>query len=185
MPKPIPTEAEIDAAWAAANKIIDGLTFAPEFTIEDYPIGGVNAGNCRLAVDFKKGRGWRTNKTTTNKHGRWCQPKTSVYQAEPIVVVLGVEFDDTTTAAWLRMDQRTGPYLQMANYDNRMLCEPPCYFRPQREDSAYGIRVNDGPEERKVLTADNPLLCDAWDRWFDEYKRLVKRVLAFIEGSKT
>lgn len=187
MPKPIPTEAEIDAAWAVANAIIDMLTMVPETVIADYPIGslGRKRGLCRLSVDFKKHHGWRTNKTTTDEFGRWCKPKTGAYQPEPIVVVTGIPFKDTTTAGWLKCDQRIGPYLQRASYSNHMLCEPPCYFRPAREDSGYSVRVNDGPEERKVMKGDDPLLCDAWERWFDGYKSLVKQVLAFIEGSKS
>lgn len=186
MNKPIPTEAEIDAAWYAANEEINSLTMVPEYIIDNYPIGGNDyRGRCRLAVDFKRGHGWRTNKTTTNKHGLWCKPKASVYQDSPIVVVTGVTWKEgTTTAAWLKMDQRIGPYLQMANYDNRMLCEPPCYFRPQRADRRYTVSVNGAQGTEKTLNADNPLLCDAWERWFDEYKRLVKKVLAFVEGSK-
>lgn len=186
MNKPIPTEAQIDAAWDEANRLIDTLTMVPEFIIEDYPIGGKDGrGRCRLAVDFKRGRGWRTNKTTTDKTGRWCKPKGSVYQDSPIVVVTGVPWKDSTTAAWLKMDQRIGPYLQMANWDNRMLCEPPCYFRPSRCDTGYSVRVNDDEPEQKVIKGDSPLLCDAWERWFDEYKRLVQKVMAFIEGKKT
>ena len=187
MPKPIPTEAEIDAAWAAANATIDTLTMVTEHIIEDYPIGCREVrGRCRLAVDFKKHHGWRTNKTTTDKHGRWCKPKGSTYQESPIVVVTGIPFrDGETTGGWLKLDQRIGPYLARANGDNIMLCEPPCYFRPSREDSGYSVRVNDGPEEHKVIKGDDPLLCDAWERWFDHYKRLVQKVLTFIEGSKT
>lgn len=184
MPKPIPTEAQIDAAWDEANRLIDTLTFVPEFTIEDYPIGGDTRGRCRLAVDFKPGKGWRTNKTTTDKTGRWCKPKVSIYQDSPIVVVTGVPFGDETTAGWLKMDQRIGLYLQMANYDNRMLCEPPCYFRPRREDTGYSVRVNDEEPEQRIIKGDDPLLCDAWERWFDEYKRLAQKVIAYIEGSK-
>lgn len=184
MPKPIPTEAEIDAAWEAANKIIDTLTMVREFIIPDYPIGKQNRGLCRITVDFKKHHGWRTNKTTTDEFGRWCKPKTGVYQPEPIVVVTGIPFKDSTTAGWLACNRNIGPYLQRANYDNHMLCEPPCYCKPTREDESYFVRINGGERSENVIKGDDPLLCDAWERWFDGYKQLAKKVLAYIEGSK-
>lgn len=185
MPKPIPTEAEVDMAWEAFNVAIDKLTFVPEFIIEDYPIGGDFRGRCRLGVDFKRGHGYRTNKTTTNKDGRWYRPKGSVYQPWPIFVVTGIPFKDgETTAGWLKLCPRTGPYLCMANYEELLLCEPPCYTIPRRETSHYTVTVNGVESERKMLRADNPALCDAWERWFDHFKRLMERLAPLAAGGK-
>ena len=180
MPKPIPTEQQVDEAWALCNTAVDALTFHKDYTIDDYPIGGVSRGKCKLEVEFKKHHGWRTKRTTTNRKGIWCKPAASTYQESPIVVVSGVvSRKGDPTGAWLKMDQRIGPYIMFANGDSQMLCEPPCYFRPQREDTGYKVRVNDGEATENMIVADDPLLCDAWERWFDHYKKLVQKVLAF------
>jgi len=187
---PIPTEQQIDAAWEAALARLDQYAMTLEYTIEDYPIGGSNRGKCKLAVGFNKGHGFRTVRTTTNRRGAWCKPHASTYQEHPIVVVVGcIRSPGELTGAWLRLCPRTGPYLQMANGDNEPLCAPPHYCRPRRENKEYRLTINgvpetnaDGTPKVNVLYADPPALCDAWDRWWDHYKRLAAKVIAFHKG---
>jgi hypothetical protein len=172
MQKPIPTVAEVDAAWDAACERIAAVKLVEDFTIESYPIGSNNRGMCKLEVEFAPKKGYRTKRTTTDKHGRWCKPKCSIYQDHPIFVVAGDI--GGREAAWLRFCTRSGPYFQLANGDNELLCEPPCWSKPRRADHHYTITVNGTESEQKTLAADPPELCDAWERWWERYVQVVK-----------
>ncbi len=149
---------------------IETLTILKEFTIEDYPIGGANRGNCKISVEYKRGHGYRPVKQTTDKHGRWCKPKAGTYRNGVTVVVTGeiVERD----AAYLEVTDR-GIWLQAANGDHTQLLEAPSSAR--REPLKY--KMNDDPRE---LPADDPLSCDLWEEWKPAYLELCKWLHAKI-----
>lgn len=54
--------------------------------INDYPIGGSNRGQCKFEIEHNPKRGYRIVRTTTNKHGQWCKPKTSTYGGRAVIV---------------------------------------------------------------------------------------------------
>jgi hypothetical protein len=87
--KVIPTHDEIRATFAGVRQTIAGMDLGLDATIDDYPIGRRERGKCRLQVERAAGKGYRTVRTTTNKHGRWCAPKKSTYGNAVIVVVRG------------------------------------------------------------------------------------------------
>jgi len=62
-----------------AESFLDKGVFAMEHTIDDYPISFSLRGQCKLGVESNR-RGVRSVKTTTDKRGRWCAPKASVYR---------------------------------------------------------------------------------------------------------
>ena len=174
----IPTEAEVDAQWEECMRRIGDMKLHVEYVIEDYPFGFQNRCRCRMSVEYREGSGYRTRKEVTNKFGNWFKPKRSRYQPHPIVVVEG-DFGKRSVA-WLRLDTMSGPYIQHANGDEESLCRPPLFRQPQRKSERYWISVN-GVHEERVIEADPPALCDAWDRWFDHYSKLAGTLMAFVE----
>lgn len=177
----IPTPDEIRKLIAHAETVINGLTFPGSVEgaiIDDYPIGGSQRGQCRLRVDFNKSKGYRTSRETTNRQGRWCSPKKSIYHTLPSFVVTGDEISQGHEVAWLAFST-TLIYLSHANYSSDVVARwpHPC-SAPRREDHHYGFQTHtmNGEkvgESHHILKADPAELCDAWDVWVDGLKSLM------------
>ncbi len=155
--KTIPTPDEVFEKLTEVRKTLEGLKLHQEYIIEDYPSGRHRV-KCKLEVEYKKGHGRRTVRTTTSKHGAWCKPKKSTYSNEITIVVTGEAVE--REAAWLSISPRSIG-LQSASGSWTVLAEAPHHCAPRRKDKPYTI--NDEP---KVLPADPPELCDAWDAWW-------------------
>lgn len=179
MPEKIyPTVAEVREATAHAIKTIEQLTFHDSYVIEDYPIGSRNRGRCLLEAEFVKGKGSRTVRTTTDKYGRWCKPKKSVFHNNIIRVVTGPPVE--REAAWLLIGD-TFVSLQNASYDGKPIAKAPYWIKPRREAQTSVIITKEifgGKEERKeyVHEADPPELCDAWDAWEEGRNQIIALV---------
>jgi hypothetical protein len=185
---PIPTTDQVHEACALARQFLETHHLCLDATIADYPIGRRDRGQCRLQVERAKGRGYRTVKTTTNKRGAWCAPKKSTYRNGPIVVVDDIAGPRTT--AWVYLDLSYGIYTSFPAGDpGTNFFRPPSTGKPSREDRTYTVSIQptwtlDGngfhqadPEavtrhEQRVLKADPPELCNAWDIWEEEYRIL-------------
>lgn len=176
-------EAQQQVAYAAS--VIEATDWMRSFTIDDYPIGSRNRGKCKLEYEVKKGE-FRTVRTTTDKYGRWCKPKTSVYTDAPMLIVAGVQLDHE--AAWLRTDNRA-IYLQWANGNNLVLCRAPSYFPPQREErrtvwktrtlvpTESGLMAGETVrEDVDVTPADPPEKIALWDAYMEVYVPLRRRI---------
>lgn len=166
----IPTPQEVAEGLRKVREIISELTVHHSYTIQDYPIGGTKRGCCRLKSEYRKGHGFRMSRQTTDKHGRWCRPKESTYHDAPIVVVSGPALE--REAGWLEISFR-GIHLYAANWDSTTLMSAPCTSKPHREDRPY--KMNGVP---KVLPADDPAKCDAWDVWEPAIRELQQWALA-------
>jgi hypothetical protein len=141
-----------------------------------WPIGRRERSICRLQVEYDGRKAYRTVRTTTDKHGRWCKPKESTYRLDITVVVDDLEGERTT--AWLAIDARC-VYVHYPNGEGFHVVDAPCMSPPRRveEKSAMVMRSIfglPGKEERTehVWTADPPELCDAWDAWVEHRHQL-------------
>ena len=166
---PILTPDQIRANLSKAIEFINGLNIVPEFTIEDYPIGSRYRGLCKLEVEAKKGHRFRTKRTTTNKHGRWCKPKCSTYRDDMIFVVAGDGMQ--RKSAWLTLG-RFSIWLTYANGDCESIVKGPCNWSPpRRERQKYTITTGRygsyDRKETKYLEPDPPELIAAWDAWWE------------------
>lgn len=182
----VPTPAEVVGLIRAAEARLKELDFVPDFTIEDYPIGSNNRGKCKLEVEWKKGKGWRTVRTTTDKYGRWCKPKCSTYDNTPIAVV---KLDGFYEAAWLRCQPSYGKhaiYLQGANGDLvETILEHPDGVptsRPRREPHTYTMESRDLygkliDSKEYTTPADSPEACDAWEVWAPGLQHLMQMIM--------
>lgn len=159
------TPDQIRAALSKAIEFINGLNIVPEFTIEDYPIGSRCRGLCKLEVEAKKGHGFRTKRTTTNKHGRWCKPKCSTYRDDMIFVVAGDGMQ--RESAWLTLG-RFSIWLTYANGDCESVVKGPCdWSPPRRERVPYTLTINGVQGEKQYHEPDPPELIAAWDAWWE------------------
>lgn len=52
---------------------------------DNWPSGGVLV-QCQFRVHGDAKKGWRVEKRTTDKHGRWCKPKLSTYGGKAAIV---------------------------------------------------------------------------------------------------
>jgi hypothetical protein len=194
--KVIPTIDEIRAKFAEVRQMIEGYELSLDATIDDYPIGRRERGKCQLRVERATGKGYRTIRTTTNKHGRWCAPKNSTYTNNVIVVVKGV--DEEHQCAWLCCGHPAGPwgethvYLQYANGASASLAQCWRSDAPRRDDHHYSISTAKpilltelvdgkepeyGDEEHHVLQADPTAEIAAWDAWAEELKAVRQLLL--------
>jgi hypothetical protein len=186
----IPTVAEVKANLASVDLLIAGLTLHHGYTIEDYPIGRRDRGRCEMSYLHNPSKGWRTSRRTTDKFGRWCKPKCSIYDRHPIIVVTGPGVKQE--AAWLRFG--CGVYLQSANGGCTTLAKSPHYGQPRREPHTYtmvstrmsigtdGISPGERTETQHTIEADPPELCDAWDAWNDWFQAKVTEIAAQIHA---
>ena len=134
---------------------LEGLTVHKTGVIEDYPIGGTNRGKCALQVETNK-RGWRTLKTTTNKHGRWCKPHASTYRTFGECYVVSGDMVEKDFA-WLSISTANGIILTAANYEHAKVFARPfssSWIRHKAEVS-YGTHYE----------ADAPEVIEAWLEW--------------------
>jgi hypothetical protein len=194
--KVIPTIDEIRAKFAEVRQMIEGYELSLDATIDDYPIGRRERGKCQLRVERATGKGYRTIRTTTNKHGRWCAPKNSTYTNNVIVVVKGV--DEEHQCACLCCGHPAGPwgethvYLQYANGASASLAQCWRSDAPRRDDHHYSISTAKpilltelvdgkepeyGDEEHHVLQADPTAEIAAWDAWAEELKAVRQLLL--------
>ena len=193
----IPTHDEIRTTFAEVRDRIEQSNLCLDATIDDYPIGRRERGKCRLQVERRQGKGYRTVRTTTNKYGRWCAPKKSTYSNSVIVVVR--EWDDEHQHAWLSCGNPRAQYggahvcVQYANGAGIALAKCWRTDAPRREDvrftsvirtsslgiTAGGPRPENMSEERqeRVLMADSAEECDAWDVWVEELETVRQLLL--------
>jgi hypothetical protein len=163
----IPTVEQVREKCERAVEIIKSYPMCLDATIDDYPIGGSNRGKCRLQVERAAGKGYRTVKTTTDKHGRWCKPHKGIYRPDVTVVVTGPGGD--RDAQWLAAGLGD-LYLSSANGRKMdIITLAPHYTEPRREPFRYTLSTIeiDGQEVTREysMPADPPELCDAWDEW--------------------
>jgi hypothetical protein len=194
--KEILAHDEIQATFAEVRDQIERSHLCLDATIDDYPIGRRERGKCRLQVERAAGKGYRTVRTTTNKHGRWCAPKKSTYSNNVIVVVNGV--DEEHRCAWLCCGHPAGRwgethvYLQYANGASAWLAQCWRSDAPRRDDHHYststakpillteladGKEPEYGEEEHHVLKADPAEEVAAWDVWAEELKTVRQLLL--------
>ena len=195
--KEIPTHDQIREKFAEARDRIALGILCLDATIDDYPIGRRDRGQCLLQIERAKNKGYRTVRTTTNKAGRWCAPKKTTYSNSLIVVVR--ERDPEHQHAWLSSGNQRAAYggahvgVQYANGTGVALAK--CWRNdpPRREDLHYtsvirtsnlgitagGLRPENMTEERKerVLTANSAEECDAWDVWVEELETVRQLLL--------
>jgi hypothetical protein len=88
MPPPVvtPTVESVRAACARARQFIEGHHLCLDATIDDYPIGRRERGECRHRVERARGKGYRTFRTMTDKFGRCCKPSKSTLRNDVTVV---------------------------------------------------------------------------------------------------
>jgi hypothetical protein len=193
-----PTVVEIRAKFAQVRSVIVNSDLCLDATIDDYPIGRRDRGRCRLQVERASGKGYRTVRTTTNKHGRWCAPKKSTYHNSVTVVVRNLDAEHQH--AWLSVGNPGAQYggthvcIRYANGDGFSLAKCWRNDAPRREDHHYtmvtrtsalsitagGMRPENMTEEREdhCLKADSPEEIAAWDAWVDELKTAREIVVA-------
>lgn len=182
------TLEEIRTTLERTETLLRSVEFAASYTIDDYPIGGANRGKCEMGYEFKKGKGYRTVRRTTDKRGVWCKPKSCTFQPSPIVVVYGPDLQHE--AAWLRCEYYGhGMYLQWANGDCEYLCKSPLTSPPRRADETYtmmttklhfdrsGISPDGEPEKSThTLYADSAEDIALWDAFMEGYRPLFDAV---------
>jgi hypothetical protein len=171
-----PTVELVRAACAKARQFIESHHLCLDSTIEDYPIGRRERGKCRLQVECRRDREYRTLKTTTDKFGRWCKPHKSTYGPDITVVV--DDLDGERTTGWLAITTRC-IHVHYPNGDGFQVVDAPCSMPPRRTEEKSVIVMRPifglpGNEERveHVWPADPAELCDAWDAWVEHRNQL-------------
>jgi hypothetical protein len=171
-----PTVDSVQAACAKAREFIESHHLCLDATIEDYPIGRRERGKCRLQVECRRDREYRTVRTTTNKFGRWCQPHKSTYGPDMTVVV--DDLDGERTTGWLAISTRS-VYVHYPNGDGFHVVDAPCTMPPRRTEERSVIVMKPifglpGKEDHveHFWPADPPELCDAWDAWVEQRHQL-------------
>jgi hypothetical protein len=195
----IPTPEEIRDTFARVRDKISKMYLRLDAVIDDYPIGRRERGKCRLQVERAKGKGYRTVRTTTNKHGNWCAPKKSTYRNAVWVVATHVDGEHDT--AWLSVGfpelqyGGTSVFLTYANGNGVTLAKCWRSDPPRRDEKRYtttwttsrlvisreGLTPESEPKverEEHVLAADPPHEIEAWDVWAAELKTVRDRLIA-------
>jgi hypothetical protein len=184
------TVVEVEAEINRLRAWLKEVQFLASYVIEDYPIGRTARGRCKLEVEFKKGKGWRTVKTTTNKMGKWCKPHCSTYHEGYGVVVTHPDLAASgKEAGWLTISMG-GVGVLYAGDGSLRLAAAPYYCKPRRTEERYKIvtrtmKVFSGEEPTETETehvspADPPALCDAYDLWHRSIMQLVQDVAARV-----
>ena len=195
--KVIPTHDEIRAMFARVRVQIAAMDLCLDATIDDYPIGRRDRGKCRLQVERAAGKGYRTVRTTTNKHGRWCAPKKSTYGNAVTVVVSN--YDDEHQVVWLSVGNPAAQWggthfcVRYANGEGVALAKCWRNDAPRRELHTYtttwtkstlsitgaGVETGEPTQEKEThtLEADSPEKCDGWDVWVEELKSVRELLL--------
>jgi hypothetical protein len=156
---------------------VEGLTVHKTGVIQDYPIGGTNRGKCALQVETNK-RGWRTLKTTTNKHGRWCKPHASTYRSVGQCFVVSGDIVEKDFA-WLSIDGEGGITLTAANHECTEVFARPfsSYWVRRKAEVSYGTHYE----------ADAPEVIEAWDEWISGLQaigRMLSQKLASVPAEE-
>ena len=169
---------------------IGTMTFLAEGIIEDYPIGRKLRGNCKLSAEYKKGKGFRTVRQTTDKNGRWCKPKTSTYCNHPISVV-----SYGSKLGWLNIGGNA-VYLTWANGDQQTLALANLYSAPRLQDHTYqtvthepisltDLMAGKEPAVRETnthtLPADPPDVIECWNGWLEGRRKAIQLVTERLE----
>jgi hypothetical protein len=170
--------AEMDDCLAK----IGSMTFLTEGVIDDYPIGRKLRGKCKLSAEYKKGKGFRTVRQTTDKNDKWYKPKTSRYCDHPISVV-----SYGGKLGWLNIGGNA-VYLTWANGDQQTLALANLYSAPRLQDHTYqtvsyepismaDILDGKNPPVRETKThtlpADPPEVIACWDAWLDGRRKAI------------
>jgi hypothetical protein len=178
--------AEMDDCLAK----IGNMTFLAEGIIDDYPVGRKLRGKCKLSVEYKKGRGFRTVRQTADKNGRWCKPHASRYYDAPTSVV---SFAGKT--GWLTI-AGSMIYLTWANYDTETLVLANVSTAPRLQDHTYqtvshepisltDLMAGKEPAVRETKThtlpADAPEVIATWNAWLDGRRKAIQLVTAKLE----
>jgi hypothetical protein len=183
----IPIPAELRQSFVELRANLARHQIVPVHTIESYPIGRRDRGQCRLEVEYKPGKGFRRIKTTTDKQGQWCNPKKSIWDGYPNYVITG-ELEMGRTAAWLQVSPQRIAFMFPNNQTAVLLCSPSPFGKPRREAETVVFRkvtltFGPGPQKESrdevVMPADPPELCDAYDAWiecFGEFRREYERL---------
>jgi hypothetical protein len=188
--KVIPTFDEIHSTFEDVRHKIRCANLCLDATIDDYPIGRRERGECRLQVERVAGKGYRTIRTTTNKIDRWCKPKKSTYRNSVYVVIR--DYDAEHQVVWLAVGNPAAQWggahvtIQYANGEGVSLATCWRNDAPRRERHTYtttwtksklsitGARVETveptQEKETTTLDADSPEECDAWGVWVEELK---------------
>ncbi len=171
-----PTVESVHAACTRARQFIESHHLCLDATIDDYPIGRLERGRCRLQVEWDRRKAYRTVRTTTDKHGRWCKPRKSTFRNDITVVVGDLEGERNT--AWLAIDSRC-VYVHYSNGEGFHVVDAPCISPPRRTEERSVMVMRPifglpGQEERTehVWPADPSELCDAWDAWVEHRNQL-------------
>jgi hypothetical protein len=178
--------AEMDDCLAK----IGTMTFLEEGIIDDYPIGRKTRGKCKLSVEYKKGKGFRTVRQTTDKYDNWCKPHTSRYYDAPTSVVR-----HQGKIGWLTI-AGSMIYLTWANYDTETLvmanlsCAPrvtdhtyktTSYEPMSMEDVMAGKKPVVQEEQTHTLPADPPEVIECWNAWLDARRKAIQLVTEELE----
>ena len=181
--KVIPTLDEIPSTFEDVRHKIRCANLCLDATIDDYPIGRRERGECRLQVERVAGKDYRTIRTTTNKIGRWCKPKKSTYRNCVYVVIS--EYDAEHRVVWLAMGNPAAQWggahvtIQYGNGEGFALAKCWRNDAPRREPrtltttwtesklsfNGAGVETGEPTKEKatRTLEADSPQECDAWE----------------------
>lgn len=184
--KPNNPETTANVFVAVDKWLRDEVTsYGVEGTIMDYPIGGKHRGKCKLSIDYERQatKGVRLVRQTTNKLGVWCSPKFSTFQPPYVAIVNTKTYGLAYLCVRLQMI-----HLQRANGDVFVLGSAPHWTQPRRhaeevtfEHRVLGLVREDGvssPVEttKRIIPADPPALCDAYDLWAMEVTLLGSKI---------
>jgi hypothetical protein len=172
---------------------IGSMMFMAEGIIDDYPIGRQLRGKCKLSVEYKKGKGFRTVKQTTDKNGRWCKPKTSTYCNHPISVVR-----HDGQLGWLNIGGALVS-ITWANGDHATLAQANLPHAPRLQEHTYttvshepisltdlmaGKKPAVRQEKTHTLPADPPEVIECWNAWLDGRRKAIQLVTGALEQLK-
>ena len=173
--KATPSPAAIRQSFVELRANLARHQIVPVHVIESYPISRRDRGLCKLEVEYKPGKGFRRIKTTTDKQGRWCKPKKSVWDGYPNYVITG-DLEPRRTAAWLQVSPQRIAYLYPHCEVAVLLCSPCPFGKPRREAETvvfrkvtltFGAAPQKESRDEMVMPADPPELCDAYDVWIE------------------
>jgi hypothetical protein len=178
--------AEMDDCMAK----IGTMTFLAEGIIEDYPIGRKLRGKCKLSVEYKKGKGFRTIRQTPGKNGQWCKPHASRYYDAPTSVV-----SYAGKTGWLTI-AGSMIYVTWANYDTEALVIANVSSAPRVKDHTYqtvshepisltDLMAGKEPAVRETQThtlpADPPEVIECWNAWLEGRRKAIQLVTERLE----
>ncbi|MFI5459175.1 MAG: hypothetical protein ACHRXM_27415 [Isosphaerales bacterium] len=199
----IPTHDQIRETFASVRGLVQRSDLCLDATIDDYPIGRRDRGQCRLQVEHASGKGYRTVRTTTNRAGRWCAPKKSTYRNSVTVVVR--DYDEEHQVCWLSVGNPAAQWggthvaIQYANGEGLSLAKCWRNDAPRRQPHTYtttwtksklsitgaGVETGEPTQEKEThtLEADSPEEIAAWDVWVEELSTVREMWLDVWKGA--